>query len=157
MAEPAARVCVQEAPFDTGVELTALQARAGARCGGVASFLGAVRADADGRLAALHLEHYPGMTEAALAGIAAEATARFSLLACTIIHRTGRLEPGAPIVLAAAAAPHRGDALSATAMLIDFLKTRAPFWKCEELTDGSRRWVEARDADEAAAAAWGAG
>ena len=145
---------VQGAPFDTGAELADLQRRAGRDCGGVASFLGTVRASATDDLAALHLEHYPGMTETALAGIAGEATARFGLLACTIIHRIGRLEPGAPIVLAAAAAAHRRAALSATELLIDVLKTSAPFWKCEEFADGRRVWVEARETDEAAATAW---
>ena len=148
---------VQEGAFDTGAEHARLHDLAGPGCGGIASFLGVVRAGGARPLAALYLEHYPGMTETALADLAARATARFGLLACTVIHRVGRLVPGAPIVLAAAAAPHRRDALSATEFLIDVLKTSAPLWKCEEFADGGRVWVEARAADDAAAAGWTAG
>jgi len=100
------------------------------------------------------LEHYPGMTEPAMARIAATAEARWSLLGCTLLHRVGRLEPGANIVLVLAAAPHRQAALDATGFLIDWLKTRAPFWKKESFADGSEAWVDAREADEAAAARW---
>ncbi len=100
------------------------------------------------------LEHYPGMTEKALEKIAAEAQARWELTGCTVIHRIGRLLPGENIVLAAAASPHRQAALQATAFLIDWLKTDAPFWKMEELETGKREWVEARAGDEAAAEAW---
>jgi molybdopterin synthase catalytic subunit len=102
------------------------------------------------------LEHYPGMTERAMARIAAEAERRWALLGCTLIHRVGPLHPGDNIVLVLAAATHRQPALDATAFLIDWLKTRAPFWKKERFTDGAETWVDAREDDEAAAARWGA-
>jgi len=153
-------VRVQTAPFDVSTELAALLAQAGeGAAGGIGCFVGTVRADAnaDGGspLAALTLEHYPGMTERALARIADEAVTRFRLLGCTLLHRVGRLAVGEGIVLVLAAAPHRGDALDATAFLIDWLKTKAPFWKCEEFADGRTSWVEARAADDEAAARWG--
>ena len=94
------------------------------------------------------------MTERAIAAIAAEAERRFRLLGSTVLHRVGRLSVGEPIVLVLAAAPHRGDALDATAFLIDWLKTRAPFWKRQDYSDGSHDWVEARGTDDAAAARW---
>ena len=134
-----------------GAEMALLLAQAGEGAGGVGAFLGVVRG---GEVAALELEHYPGMTERRLAEIAGEACARFGLAACTLIHRVGRLEPGEPIVLVVAASAHRKPALHATAFLIDWLKTRAPFWKREHLRGGGQRWVEARDADDDAAAAW---
>jgi molybdopterin synthase catalytic subunit len=138
------RILVSLADFDIAAELERLQADAGA----VASFVGVVRGQVDGRpLAALTLEHYPGMTEAALTGIAEMAMARWTLTDCTIIHRIGRLEPGARIVLAAAASAHRADAIAATAFLIDWLKTDAPFWKREDFIDGASQWVDARDDD----------
>src|SRR3546814_4527243 len=94
------------------------------------------------------LEHYPAMTEKALAGIAAEAERRWPIIDGTIIHRVGRLEPGARIVLVAVSSSHRAAALEACAFLIDWLKTKAPFWKLEELADGGRRWVDARTEDD---------
>ena len=100
------------------------------------------------------LEHYPAMTQAALARIAKTAEARFALLSCTIIHRVGRLVPGEPIVFVGAAASHRHAALEAVAFLMDWLKTRAPFWKHEVLATGEAQWVEARDTDDVAAARW---
>ncbi|GLR68719.1 molybdenum cofactor biosynthesis protein MoaE [Acidocella aquatica] len=147
------RILVQAADFNPGAELAHL---GGSGTGGIASFTGIVRAgDGPGpRVSALTLEHYPGMTEAALAKIAARAQARWALTGCTIIHRIGRLLPGENIVFVAAASAHRGDALQAVAFLIDYLKTGAPFWKAEELETGERRWVAARAADETAAAAW---
>lgn len=149
-----ASVRVQEADFDVGVETRALTA-ARADVGGVASFLGTVRDTAGGRrITAMTLEHYPGMTERAMAAIAAEAERRWPLLGCTLIHRVGRLLPGENIVLVLAASPHRQAALEATAFLIDWLKTRAPFWKKESFADGDEAWVAARDEDEAAAARW---
>ena len=144
---------VQEADFDIGQETEALLALCPG-AGGLGSFMGIVRSDAAKPIVALTLEHYPAMTEAALGRIAAEAERRFGLLGCTIIHRVGRLEPGARIVLVLAAAAHRAAALEATAFLIDWLKTAAPFWKKEELPDGGQRWVEARCEDDAAAARW---
>jgi molybdopterin synthase catalytic subunit len=146
-----ASVSVQASPFDVGAEMAALGA---AGVGGIGCFVGVVRGE-DG-LAALTLEHYPGMTERAIAGIANEAVRRFALRGCTVIHRVGRLGVGEPIVLVLAAAAHRQAALHATEFLIDWLKTRAPFWKREEFADGSQRWVESRDTDDHAAARWDA-
>jgi molybdopterin synthase catalytic subunit len=113
-----------------------------------------VRANAGDRVAAMTLEHYPAMTERSIARITDEAERRWQLLACTVIHRVGRLTAGENIVLVLAAAAHRQPALDATAFLIDWLKTKAPFWKKEEFADGGATWVEARDADNAAAARW---
>ncbi len=147
-------VRVQEGPFDIGAEFAALTAGR-SDIGGIGCFVGTVRGDVGGRaLAAMTLEHYPAMTERALAAIAAEAEARWALLGGTIIHRVGRLAPGTPIVLVLAAARHRDAALAATGFLIDWLKTRAPFWKKESFADGSEAWVEARAEDEAAAERW---
>jgi molybdopterin synthase catalytic subunit/pimeloyl-ACP methyl ester carboxylesterase len=148
-----ARVLVQREAFDVGAELAGLTAGR-QDIGGIGCFVGVVRDDPGRPLAAMTLEHYPGMTERAIRRICVEAEQRWSLLGCTVIHRVGRLEPGAPIVLVLAAAPHRGDALAATEFLIDWLKTRAPFWKQEEFRDGSQEWVAARATDEAAAARW---
>ncbi len=145
------RISVQEAVFDLAAESAALSAGRD-DVGGIASFVGICRAD-DG-IAAMVLEHYPGMTEKALAGIAAEAERRWPLTGCTIIHRVGRLEPGAPIVLVLTASAHRSAALESCAFLIDWLKTGAPFWKREEFADGTTRWVEARAEDEAATRRW---
>jgi molybdopterin synthase catalytic subunit len=100
------------------------------------------------------LEHYPAMTERAVARIVAEAEARWPLTGCTVIHRFGRMEPGAPIVLVLTASSHRAAALEACAFLIDWLKTKAPFWKREEFSAGGTRWVEARAGDDAAADRW---
>jgi molybdopterin synthase catalytic subunit len=147
-------VRVTQERFDVGQETAALLARAPG-AGGLASFLGIVRSDDEHPIAAMTLEHYPGMTERALEHVAAEAVRRFGLLDCTVIHRYGRLTPGEPIVLVLAAASHRAAALDGCAFLIDWLKTSAPFWKKEHLLDGSQRWVEARTTDDAAAARWG--
>lgn len=123
----------------------------GVEAGAVATFSGHVRGD-DG-VTALELEHYPGMTDAALMALAEAALERWSLTAALVVHRVGRMLPGERIVLVAAAAPHRGDALAACAALIDQLKTQAPFWKRE--TRGSEQnWVEHRATDEAAARRW---
>jgi molybdopterin synthase catalytic subunit len=150
-----ARVLVQEAAFDLAAETAALTAGR-TYVGGVASFLGVCRGD-DG-LSAMVLEHYPGMTERAIERIAAEAEARWPLTGCTVIHRTGRILPGEPIVLVLTASAHRAAALDSCAFLIDWLKTKAPFWKREEFASGAHRWVEARAEDDAAAARWaGAG
>jgi molybdopterin synthase catalytic subunit len=151
-------VRVQAEDFDVGAEFAALTA--GRRdIGGIGCFVGTVRDDGKvgggDKLAALTLEQYPAMTHRALARIAAEAERRWSLLGCTVLHRHGRLQPGANIVLVLAAAAHRQPALDATGFLIDWLKTSAPFWKKEEFADGSAAWVEARTADDAAAARWG--
>ncbi len=152
-----ARIVIGEADFDVGAEVAALTAGR-SDIGGIGCFIGTVR-DAipqqDGPVvAALTLEHYPAMTERAIGRIAAEAERRWSLLGCTVIHRVGRMLPGENIVLVLAASAHRQAALDATAFLIDWLKTRAPFWKREDFADGGTAWVEARDADDAAAARW---
>ena len=141
-------VTVQPGPFSVEDALAPLEALGG---GAVASFTGLVRAD--DAVETLTLEHYPGMTEAALRRVAEEATERWSLLGTVIIHRVGTMRPGERIVLAAACAPHRRDALDACAFLIDRLKTDAPFWKRERRA-GADSWVEAREADETAAARW---
>lgn len=142
-------VRVQATDFDPGTELAALERLGG---GGVASFTGLVRGD--GGLAAMTLEHYPGMTEAQLRGIADTAWSRWPLAGVVLIHRFGRLVPGDRIVFVATASAHRAAALESCAFLIDWLKTDAPFWKREEWADGSGRWVEARAADDAARARW---
>ena len=149
-----ARVRVQAEPFDLAAEFATL---AGGRTdiGGIGCFVGMVRDEAAGRaITAMHLEHYPAMTQPALAAIAVEAERRWSLLGCTVIHRIGRLVPGEAIVLVLAASAHRQAALDATGFLIDWLKTRAPFWKKEEFADGAQGWVAAREEDEAAASRW---
>ncbi len=147
-------VRVQEADFDVGAELAALTA-GNHQIGGLGVFLGVVRDTAGGSaVAGMTLEHYPGMTERQLAAIEAEAVARWPLEASLIVHRVGRLAPGENIVLVACASAHRQAALDATAFLIYWLKTKAPFWKLEETAEGER-WVDARESDEAAAARWG--
>ncbi len=147
---------VQAETFDVGAEIAALTA--GRReIGGVASFVGLVRDVAgDDAVKAMTLEHYPGMTEKMLAEIDAEAARRWPLEASLIIHRYGRLEPGDQIVLVVTASAHRQAALDACAFLIDWLKTKAPFWKREETGEGSR-WVAARATDDVAAARWSPG
>lgn len=145
-----ATVRVQAAPFDVGAEMAALLAGR-TDIGGIGCFVGVVRG---GGIQAMTLEHYPGMTERALQAIVQEAEARWDLLGCTVMHRHGRLLPGDPIVLVLAASRHRQAALDATAFLMDWLKTRAPFWKQEEQADGTVGWVAAREADEEAAARW---
>jgi molybdopterin synthase catalytic subunit len=142
---------LQEEDFDVGLELAAL-GRGNTAIGGVCSFIGYVR-DEDGRLDSMTLEHYPAMTEKALLEIEAEAKRRWQLAATVIIHRTGRLRPGDQIVMVAAAAAHRGAAFEAARFLIDWLKTKAPFWKNEE-RGGRGQWVEAKVGDATAAGRW---
>lgn len=143
------RAVAQAEPFDAGAELERLEMLGP---GAVASFTGLVRGE--GGLVEMLLEHHPGMTGPALESIAREAAARWELLGVTLIHRHGALRPGDRIVLAAAAARHRAEALEACAFLIDWAKTGAPFWKRESFADGTVRWVEARAADDTAAARW---
>lgn len=144
---------VQREDFDLGAELDRLT-RGKTNIGGVASFVGLVRDVAGGTgINAMTLEHYPGMTERALATIEQEALRRWPLEASLIIHRYGRLEPGARIVLVATASAHRAAAFESCEFLIDWLKTKAPFWKLEETPDGAR-WVEAHASDDDAAARW---
>lgn len=150
-----ATIRVQTEPFDVGTEIAALT---GGRTsvGGIGCFVGTVRDHAGGRpIVAMTLEHYPGMTERAMADIAFQAEDRWPLLRCTLIHRVGRLVPGAAIVLVLAASAHRAAALEATSFLIDWLKTGAPFWKKEEYADGTQAWVEAKGEDAVAAGRWG--
>jgi molybdopterin synthase catalytic subunit len=144
------RVAVQASPFDISAELAALSTGR-TDIGAIASFTGLVRAD-DG-LTAMTLEHHPTMTLRQMQRIAAEAEARWPVLTGTILHRHGRLLPGDPIVLVAVACPHRAAAFAAAAFLMDWLKTKAPFWKREEGPWGSR-WVEAKEDDDDAAARW---
>lgn len=145
----AAMVSVQEADFDAGAELARL--RAAGDVGAVASFVGAVRGD--GAVTGLELEHYPGMTEASIAAIIAQAAQRWPLLAVRVIHRVGRLRLGDQIVFVGVASQHRGDAFAACEFLMDYLKTRAPLWKKEDTAAGAR-WVDARASDQDAAARW---
>jgi len=142
---------VQQDPFDPGAELNAFSA-AVAGAGAVVSFSGLVR-DVAGGLRAMEIEHYPGMTEKALAEIRDQAVARWALAEALVIHRHGRLEPGEVIMMVATAARHRADAFAAAEFLMDYLKSRAPFWKKEE-TDDASDWVAARDADEDALKRW---
>ncbi|MFZ2628845.1 MAG: molybdopterin synthase catalytic subunit MoaE [Rugosibacter sp.] len=174
-------ISVQRADFDAGAEIAALS-EGREDIGAVASFVGLVRgaekvlskdgsgdtprsfesvsgkstfrtANPASHVAAMALEHYPGMTEKALAEIVAEAESRWHLCAVRVIHRIGRLLPGERIVFVGVAAAHRGDAFAACEFIMDYLKTRAPFWKKEETPQGAR-WVDARDDDETAAARW---
>lgn len=144
---------VQEAAFDAGAELSAfLAGLGGAGAGAAVSFTGIVRDDG-GRLSAMQIEHYPGMTEKALGAIAAEAAGRWALSAVLVIHRHGTLAVDEPIMMVATAAPHRAAAFAAADFLMDYLKSRAPFWKKEIGSDGTA-WVAARDEDEAALRRW---
>jgi molybdopterin synthase catalytic subunit len=144
------RIAVQEAAFDLGDEARAFAAGA-AGAGAVVTFTGLVRGD--GGMAAMEIEHYPGMTEKAIAAIVDEAVARWALVDALVIHRHGRLVVGEPIMMVATAAPHRADAFAAAEFLMDYLKSRAPFWKKEIGADGAA-WVAAKDADEAALSRW---
>jgi molybdopterin synthase catalytic subunit len=146
-------VRVQTEDFDVTRELAALRG-SDARVGAVAAFVGTVRDVSDAApVAAMTLEHYPGMTEKALAAIVAEARARWDILDALVVHRVGALRPTDQIVLAAVTSAHRGAAFAACEFIMDYLKTRAPFWKQEATPDGPR-WVEARASDDDAAARW---
>jgi len=151
-------VSVQSGPFDVSAEIAAVS-RGRHDVGAVASFVGLVRelapndSTAAGKLSAMTLEHYPGMTEKALEDIVGQARSRWELLGVRVIHRYGRLEPGDAIVLVLVAASHRNEAFAACEFIMDFLKTRAPFWKKEETPQGGH-WVDARETDDAAAARW---
>jgi molybdopterin synthase catalytic subunit len=139
------KISVQKEEFDLSREVKALSGNP--KVGAIASFIGQVRD------VAMTLEHYPGMTEKALAAIVDEARGRWQVLDCTVIHRYGELKPTDPIVLVVVASSHRGDAFAACEFLMDYLKTRAPFWKKEQTPDGAR-WVEAKAADDKAAERW---
>jgi molybdopterin synthase catalytic subunit len=142
-------VRLQREDFDAGAEQTSL-ARGRSDVGAVVCFTGICRGDG---ISAITLEHYPGMAEAEIARHVEEAERRWPLLGVTVIHRFGRLVPGDNIVLVATASAHRGNAFAAAEFLMDYLKTQAPFWKREERS-GEASWVEAKGADDAAAARW---
>lgn len=143
-------VRVQDVPFDLGAELAAFGAGR-TDIGAQVSFTGLVRDD--GGLRHMEIEHYPGMTEKAIAGIEAEAARRWSLKASLVIHRYGKLAPGEQIMMVATAAGHRAEAFEAAEFLMDYLKSRAPFWKREVTADGAA-WVAAKDEDEDALSRW---
>lgn len=144
---------IQEADFDLGAELTALRA-GDARVGALASFVGLVRDINDGcDVSAMTLEHYPGMTEKALQAIVDEAGQRWEIYATRVIHRVGPLKPCDQIVLVAVTSAHRSEAFAACEFIMDYLKTRAPFWKKEATPEGAR-WIDARDSDDSAAQRW---
>ncbi len=145
-------VRVQEAAFDLGAEVQGF-AEAQTHAGAVVNFTGIVRNTPDGDLDRMEIEHYPGMTESALAGIEAEAVKRWNLKDSLIIHRYGTLRPGDMIMMVATASPHRVDAFEAAQFLMDYLKSRAPFWKKEFTTDGAE-WVDAKAEDEDALSKW---
>lgn len=146
-------VRVQEADFDLGAELAALRAN-DARVGALASFVGLVRDINDGTgVSEMTLEHYPGMTEKALEEIVGAAKARWDIYDALVIHRVGPLKPCDQIVLVAVTSAHRGESFAACEFIMDYLKTRAPFWKREVTPEGAH-WVDARDSDDSAAARW---
>jgi molybdopterin synthase catalytic subunit len=143
-------VRIQTADFDPGAEIAALTIKTG-DVGAVASFIGLVRTD--DRMQAMTLDHYPGFAEREITGHVAEARSRWPLLGVRIVHRVGRLTPGERIVFVGVASSHRGAAFAAAEFLMDYLKTRAPFWKLEERENGAT-WVEARESDDHSADRW---
>jgi molybdopterin synthase catalytic subunit len=146
-------VRVQREDFDVACELERLRG-GDARIGAIASFVGLVRdVNEASEVRTMTLEHYPGMTEKALAQIVEEARSRWDIVDALVIHRVGELKPGDRIVLAAVAGAHRGEAFAACEFIMDYLKTRAPFWKKEQTPEGER-WVEARASDEEKASRW---
>lgn len=146
-------VSVQAEDFDVGAEVAALSAERN-EVGAVATFVGLVRDVSGGSsVGAMTLEHYPGMTEKSLEEIVEQACTRWSLYGVRVIHRFGRLEPGDRIVFVGVAGAHRGETFAACEFIMDYLKTRAPFWKLEETPEGAH-WVDARDSDDSAAARW---
>jgi molybdopterin synthase catalytic subunit len=147
------KITIQTNPFDPAAEQQALRA-GNPRIGALVTFLGLMRDINEGdAVSGMTLEHYPGMTEKALAAIVAEAEQRWDLQAVRVIHRVGDLAPEEPIVLVAVASPHRGEAFRACEFIIDYLKTRAPFWK-KEKTAAGERWVDARHGDAEAEERW---
>jgi molybdopterin synthase catalytic subunit len=147
------RIVVQESPFDFGAEAE-IFADGRHDMGAIVTFTGVVRDFGNGGLDAMEIEHYPGMTQKALEAIAAEAVSRWSLGDVLVIHRYGRMEPGEKIMMVATAAPHRKDAFEAAEYLMDYLKSRAPFWKKEHTATGETNWVAAKDEDEDALTRW---
>lgn len=151
---PSPKVSIQPEPFDLSAEVAAVETQLAGRAGAIVTFSGLCR-DESGRLAALELEHYPGMAEGEIGRVVAEAEQRWPLQAVRVIHRHGRMVPGDGIVLVVTASSHRVAAFEAASFLMDYLKTRAPFWKREHLADGTAgQWVEATAADDAAAERW---
>jgi molybdopterin synthase catalytic subunit len=149
-------VRVQTQDFDAGAEIAALRA-GNARVGAISSFIGLVRDMNDGSgVDSMTLEHYPGMTEASLEEICVQASARWNLIDTLVIHRIGELQPLDQIVLVVVTSSHRGEAFAACEFIMDYLKTRAPFWKKERTSEGER-WVDARESDDEAAHRWKAG
>lgn len=146
------RIAVQDTVFDLGAE-TAAFAKAQNSMGGIVTFTGVVRDTPEGSLDAMEIEHYPGMTEKALSAMAEQAIKRFRLGDALVIHRYGRLAPGEVIMMVATAAKHRKDAFEAAEFLMDYLKSRAPFWK-REIANDTARWVDAKDTDENALSRW---
>jgi len=146
------RVSVQSAPFDLGAEANGFAAGV-TGAGAVVTFTGVVRDLAEGGLEAMEIEHYPGMTEKAITAIAKEAAQRWALCDVLVIHRYGRLRPGETIMMVATAAPHRSHAFEAAEYLMDYLKSRAPFWK-KEIAAGGAEWVAAKPEDEDALDRW---
>ena len=145
-------VRVQERNFDLGSEIE--QFAVGRRdAGAIVSFTGVVRDDAEGQLDRMEIEHYPGMTERAIAAIEAKAVSRWNLTGALVIHRYGVLRPGERIMMVATASRHRLDAFAAAEFLMDYLKSRAPFWK-KEFTKGGAEWVAAKEEDEEALSRW---
>jgi molybdopterin synthase catalytic subunit len=140
------KISIQEQDFDLTTEVDALR-KSNPKVGAVASFIGQVRD------VVMTLEHYPGMTERSIGKIVEEASSRWQVMDCSVIHRYGELQPTDQIVLVAVASAHRGDAFAACEFIMDYLKTQAPFWKKEHTTDGPR-WVEARASDDQAAERW---
>lgn len=148
------KISIQSEPFDINVESARMTGARHPNVGALVTFTGYCR-DEDGALCALELDHYPGMAEAEIGRIAEEASARWPLSAVTVIHRHGKMEPGAPIVLVAASSRHRRAAFEGAEFIMDFLKTRAPFWKKEHRADSSAgTWVEAKDDDDEAILRW---
>jgi molybdopterin synthase catalytic subunit len=145
-------VRVQREEFDVGAEIARM--RNDPRIGAIASFVGVVRdVNDDAKVAAMTLEHYPGMTEKALGAIVELARSRWRVIDMLVVHRIGELKPTDPIVLVIVTSAHRGDAFAACEFVMDYLKTEAPFWKKETTPDGER-WVEARDSDDSARERW---
>lgn len=148
------KISIQGEDFDVAKELAELRGDA-TNIGGITSFVGLVRDNnLDDEVLGMSLEHYPGMTEKSLEKIIVEACERWEVLSSTVIHRVGDLLPADQIVFVAVASSHRGDAFEACEFIMDYLKTRAPFWKKELLKDGTARWVDARETDSSAANRW---
>jgi molybdopterin synthase catalytic subunit len=151
---PRSSITIQQTDFDLGAEVSALR-EADGQVGAVAAFVGTVRDRSDGTaISAMELEHYPGMTERAIEAMVGQARQRFQIRGARVIHRVGSLLPGDQIVMVAVTSAHRHEAFQACEFLMDYLKTQAPFWKKEATPDGAR-WVDARQADDAALARWG--